>query len=522
MLRVYDATMYKHIAVICVALYAPFCGAASPLLISEIHYNPVGTDDKHEFIEICNAGDGAVDVAGYKLYESSSNHTLTLARGASVLASAQCAVLVTDPPTFLSDFPSFSATLFDTTFSLSNTGEVLILRDQNGADVDGISYAPSQGGNGDGQSLHRTGTTFVGGVVSPGNEAGLSGSAGSQTATTDTQNTSTAETSGGATSTTVFHTVTIEPPPQLFVRVPEKIVTATGSVVHLSAESYNAKGAQEDAQYVWVYGDGMRDATSQNAQRDVTHVYRHAGEYAAVVTATKGGLTGEASVHVVVQDAALLLELSDDETSVVLHNAGEIAVDVSGMRLVSEFQTYTFPDKTRILPKQSLTLVLNDIGITDPRTPKTIALRSAGGALVGTAQGRSTAHDAAPTARSAPLAPMTVLAFGAQVQQEAAVHQDGVHTIRAASHDDVQKEIHTFPSLDVKKDTQKEAEVRERAGADAVVQGSDMQTAAVAGAVEASETTPLLSYVYIGTGALLLLGSVYVSRKSIVSRVSND
>lgn len=396
--------------------------AASQLLISEIHYNPVGTDDKHEYVEVCNVGTDAQDIANYKLFESSSNHGLTLNRGSSTLGTNSCAVFVTDPVTFMADYPSFSATLFDTSFSLSNTGEALILRDGNLADVDGISFTSSMGGNGDGTTLHRSGSTFTAGAASPGSEAGLvgnptgTGTTGTGTTNTDT-NTTPADTTTPPSVTTIFHTVTIEPPAQLFVRTLPTITTASGSVVTFSAEVYNAKGGVEDAQYAWVYGDGMRDATVQSSSK-ASHVYKRAGEYEAVVTATKSGLSAEARVRVVVTDSPLALSLLDDDRDVEIENTGTVPVDMTGMRLTfthNTTQTYTFPDKTRILPQKKLTLTLTDIGLTDPRRPREVVLIFADGIRKLTAQGLVVAPPPPVTAVNAPSAPMTLLGYGQTV-----------------------------------------------------------------------------------------------------------
>jgi hypothetical protein len=401
-----------------------FTYAASQLLISEIHYNPVGTDDKHEYIEVCNVGSDAQDIAGYKLYESSSNHSLTLSRGSSTLGTNSCAVFVTDPATFMTDYPSFSATLFDTSFSLSNTGEALILRDGNLADVDGVSFTSSMGGNGDGQTLHRSGSSFTAGAASPGSEVGLVGTssgAGTNTTGTGTPNTDTNTTPADTTTppsvTTIFHTVTIEPPAQLFVRTAPSITTASGSVVTFTAEAYNAKGGGEDAQYSWVYGDGMRDATVQSGGK-VSHVYKRAGEYEAVVTATKSGLSADARVRVVVTDSPLTLALADDDQDVVVQNTGTVPVDMTGVRLTfthNTTQTYTFPDKTRILPQKKLTLTLADIGLTDPRRPREVVLIFADGVRKLTAHGVVVVPPPATTAVNAPSAPMTLLGYGKTV-----------------------------------------------------------------------------------------------------------
>jgi PKD repeat protein len=334
-------------------------------------------------------------------------------------------VLVTDPATLMLDYPSFSASLFETSFSLLNTGEPLVLRDTGGVDVDSISYTSAQGANGDGKTLHRAGVIFSSGAASPGTEPGLvatsTGTGGATvTGTADTNATPPDTTTPPTSVTTIFHTVTIEPPAQLFVRTLPTLSAASGSVVQFSAEAYNAKGSSEDAQYTWVYGDGMRDGLNQSSQKSVTHIYKHAGEYEAVVTATRTGLTGEARVHVVVRDSPLVVTLAEEDTLVSIENTGTVPVDLTGMRLMlnkeGAQQNYTFPDKTRVLAKQKLTLALADIGLTDRRMPRDITLISADTSRKVSVQGTvGTALPVQTAALRVASTPMTLLGYGAQV-----------------------------------------------------------------------------------------------------------
>jgi hypothetical protein len=323
-------------------------------------YDPSGTDTKHEWVEVCNTGSVSTDVSNYKLNESGTNHGLTLTRGSGNLAHQACAVLADDATTFLADYPSFSGNLFDTAFSLSNSGEALILRDSSLADVDGISYSSSQGGAGDGSSLHRSGSTFVGGSASPGSESGLVANTGTPADTTTPTDTTTTTGSNTATSvTTVFHTVTIEPPPRVFLRVPETLRGTAQSVVFFSAETYNAKGNVQSAQVTWVFGDGFSEKGMS-----VNHVYKKAGEYEVTVTAsTTDGLSDEATIIVHIDPNALSFSISEDGKEVTLTNNGETTIDLTGYRIIAGARVFYFPEKTRVMAGKSITLLSEDIGI---------------------------------------------------------------------------------------------------------------------------------------------------------------
>jgi hypothetical protein len=76
-------------------------------------------------------------------------------------------------------------------------------------------------------------------------------------------------------------------------------------------------------------------------------------------------------------------------------------------------QTYTIPDKTRVLPKARLALVLADIGLYDRRMPREVILVYADGSKKLSTTGTVTAtYVPPPIAINKPNEPMTLLGFG--------------------------------------------------------------------------------------------------------------
>src|SRR3989344_1146156 len=57
--------------------------ASSAVLITEIMYDLEGADQGHEWIELTNTGNAAVDIGSWRLFEQGVNHKLTLAAGAA-------------------------------------------------------------------------------------------------------------------------------------------------------------------------------------------------------------------------------------------------------------------------------------------------------------------------------------------------------------------------------------------------------------------------------------------------------
>ena len=117
------------------------------VVFSEINYNPEGPDDKHEWIEIYNNGAIVIDITKLRFEESGTQHMLKNT-SATALSKNSYAVIADNPEQFLLDYPDYSGLLFDSSFSLSNTGEELILRTGKDGDIsDSVFYNSTWGGN---------------------------------------------------------------------------------------------------------------------------------------------------------------------------------------------------------------------------------------------------------------------------------------------------------------------------------------------------------------------------------------
>lgn len=136
-------------------------------IFSEIMYDNVGADT-NEWIEIYNNTAETLDIKDFKLAEGNSNHNLKLVNGQTSLSKDSYAVIANDAVLFMSKHPSFSGTLFDSTFTLSNQGETLQLKDSKGNPKDTITYVSSKGAQGDGNSLQLIDTVFIASLPTPG------------------------------------------------------------------------------------------------------------------------------------------------------------------------------------------------------------------------------------------------------------------------------------------------------------------------------------------------------------------
>lgn len=144
-------------------------GILSEVIFTEIMYDANGTDTNREWIEIYNNGSELTNLTNWKLYEQGVKHGLTLVRGSLLLFPDEYAIIALDAPTFLVEYNKCNSTLFDSSFSLSNSGEELVL--WNGTDyLRNITYNVSIGANGNGKSLQFYNNSWRACIPTPGKE----------------------------------------------------------------------------------------------------------------------------------------------------------------------------------------------------------------------------------------------------------------------------------------------------------------------------------------------------------------
>ena len=140
-----------------------------PIIINEIMYDLEGSDDGREWIEILNTGTSEVDLTNWSFYEKETNHKLTLIRGTATLSANGYAIIADNAEKFLEDHPNYSGTLFDSAFSLSNTGEKIAIKNGD-LIINEVTYESSWGANGDGNSLQRFDSQWLATPSTPGRE----------------------------------------------------------------------------------------------------------------------------------------------------------------------------------------------------------------------------------------------------------------------------------------------------------------------------------------------------------------
>ncbi|MDB5224783.1 MAG: Lamin globular tail-like protein [Candidatus Adlerbacteria bacterium] len=337
---------WSRSALVLLVICAPFSVQAS-VVITEVMYDPSGSDTGREWIEVTNTGSSAVDISDYKLFEANINHGLTILTGSANLAAGASAILIGDQAKFGADYTNFSGTLIKASFSLSNTGEALAIKDGDLSVVDSTSYDPAVGAGGDGNSLARSGSIFVAGTPTPGSYGAVQveqQTSQTQTATQATQTTqATTQTTQTETSVNSGNT-----PPPLGAEITTNSQALVGAGTSFTGHAYDASDKPfTNARYIWNFGDG---ATAEG--QTVLHTYMYPGSYVVVLDVAHGYSSGEATYTISAVPADIALVAQPDNSLVVINHWSK-SLDIGGWILMCPGggidNTFIIPKRTNVL-----------------------------------------------------------------------------------------------------------------------------------------------------------------------------
>ena len=232
------------------------------------------------------------------------------------------------------------------TGALSNSGEILVLKDANGTEVDRVDGSDGWSIGGDNstkETLQWNGGSWSTAIATPRKQNG----GGAVEKTTQTQGTESApSTQGGFTGIAPLH-----------ITLPKSITTVVGADTLFSAQADNGVGTVFDAaRFKWSFGDGV-----SLQGNNIYHVYQYPGTYIIFVTARYGRQTATAKVSIMVSAFPLSITASDAE-KIVIQNDSDNDIDISRYRITSGEHTFIFPDNTFIAGNTSIIFSAKVIG----------------------------------------------------------------------------------------------------------------------------------------------------------------
>lgn len=335
------------------------------LIITEVNFDPAGSDTDREWVEIYNDTNTNIDLTSYKFYEANVNHGIDVLSVDKNISAGEYVVLVQDINKFKADNPTYSGKIFKSSFSLSNTGESLGLKDTEGNTINTFSYQQSQTGAKDGETIIFDGTNYLKAIATPGagniiNTGGTSTTTGTTTATTtQTTGINTATTTETSFSSPIYYYRSYFPESvKIYVYAGENKVSISGAQTTFEANCVNGdKKTQSDAHFFWSFGDV---ATGEG--KKVSHTYKYPGEYTVNVECFANGNKGEDKIYVKVIQPNLKIKINiiNEEKTIEINNGSANEVDVGGFIIKTEGGEFKkeiiLPNKLLILPKKYINL----------------------------------------------------------------------------------------------------------------------------------------------------------------------
>ncbi|HJO89826.1 MAG: lamin tail domain-containing protein [Candidatus Pacebacteria bacterium] len=322
-----------------IMFFASFSSLNAQVVISEVMYDIEGSDTGREWVEIENTGD-SVDISTWKFFENGTNHGLTLIQGNATLSSSDVAIISDNPDKFLIDWPSFSGNLFDSSFSLKNTGELIAIRDADLNDIDSLTYDIELGAGEDGNSLQLILSVWSAALPTPG--LANSGSGGGEESEQEEES---SESSSSSSSST--NNFPVEQ--QIFADAGGDRNVVVGADTLFEGESLGLKMQPLDnARYTWNFGNG-----ETKEGQNVLYYYGYPGEYVVTLSISSGQYS--ASDRIIVNAYPAELAVSKvQEDFVEIHNKSNRELNLSWWQLEAEGKRFMVPKDTIILSGKKL------------------------------------------------------------------------------------------------------------------------------------------------------------------------
>jgi len=322
------------------------------IVITEIMYDFPGTEGsgEHDWIEITNNGSDSVDLSVFKFFEANTNHGLKLERGNVNLSSGASAVIANATSTFLSDFPNFNGTLFDSSFSLNSTsaGELIAIRNSELINEDSLTYSSDWGAKDDGNSLQKKSD---GKWIPLAPTPGFSDILASSNNGPDNFINQTHSTSSSVTQTSNYTKPDLRP--EIFANAGNDKTIIVGADTFFDGKAFGIENKPlENAIFLWNFGDGV----IKKGQK-VLHSYNYPGRYVVFLDVASGEFSTTDRISVIALPADIIISNVGSDLNknfIELYNRTNRELDLSWWRLQVDNNFFTLPKNTIILSNEKI------------------------------------------------------------------------------------------------------------------------------------------------------------------------
>ena len=315
-------------------------------------YDAEGSDKGKEYVEIINLGED-VNLSAYRFVENNKNHRIGAGTHDTTLKKNEIGVLVDKVSEFQKHYPNVNVKVFDSAFSLKNTGTTLeiTLSDKK---IHSISYKKEDGANGDGNALHVDGKNKI--TVSAVDIGKVSGIEFNTSPTIVTPSTTAPETKTvvaktSSTSGTTSRTTNKAPVPDITKRYikTDKEIYIENYPITFSAIYKNPR-REIQLEGMFNFGDG-NFATGL----EVGHIYNKEGDYIVVFRQDKrwGDTRLEKAIKVLDLNFSVLRL---DKNSIKIVNNNNFVLDVSRWELINGNNSFIFENDSLISKKSEIVI----------------------------------------------------------------------------------------------------------------------------------------------------------------------
>jgi hypothetical protein len=320
--------------------------------ITEIMYNPPGTDTGREWVEV-KLGAGSESILEYYLRENEVNHTIKVFEGYEAEESGEYAIIADNPAKFLIDYPDYKGALYDSVFSLKNTGELIQLVNDNQDIIDSYEYVPFEESYESDVTLQLAGIEWEVGNATPG--AGFETASAPNAPGDDSASGTTSDSSKTSDSPSKIKKSTLASNKKTVpiknnnvfeaANIKEEIVGYVGIVIDFAYT--------RDHKVNWAYGDGSSDYGVRGR-----HVYNFKGEYLVIGSYREDDEEYIEYIKVTVLETQLELGgTGENQQYLEIFNRSESPMNIEGfmikLREDSDYK-YIFPKNTYILDSNSI------------------------------------------------------------------------------------------------------------------------------------------------------------------------
>jgi hypothetical protein len=330
--------------------------ASANLEITEIMYDPKGVNTNHQWVEVYNNSDVSVSIDASKWrFNDGSSHYVNNKVGFSVPARAYF-ILTGDKNTFSIDHPEYGGTVIDTSMALDKDGGVVsIIND--GTTIDTVTYSSAMGGAEDGNSIQKSGSTWLSGVPTIGSAYQNNAPISQEQNIQNDQNTSTGSSSNSSESVLVKTKTS-----KISTEIISKSLVTAGVDFNLKQKTIGLqKETITNGRLVWNFGDGMSKDTG-DFNKSFPYRYDYPGEYLVTLSYYKDYFTEEpeATDKLLIRVVSAGLSISSvgtiDNPYVEIENKSSYELIISGWKIQGVKNIFKFANGTTIMPGKKIKL----------------------------------------------------------------------------------------------------------------------------------------------------------------------